>query len=94
MSEAVVVGKISQEGLEHIAYVMEQHKEEQRKARNFKPKNIRLSTFGIKCKDGYQNLIAWKIDGYRTDKRTGPCLIKPMDPYAKSLFEGMFRKWE
>lgn len=53
-----------------------------------------VGAFGITHEDGYENVIFWKVDRYRKDKRHDVLEPGSQSTYGKSLFESMFKGWK
>lgn len=77
-------------GMEYIRMVLEQKDDDV----VIRPKKKLIGSFGIKEANGFNNVIFWKVSPYRTDRRYGVVdRPAPVSAYAKSLWEGMFKKW-
>lgn len=87
---AVTEDRTSEAGMEHIKFVMEAHRKEQKYVEP--PKRV-VGGFGIVHPDGRTDMLCWVVSN-RKDRRHGVVGKKePVTRYAKEMYESMFRNW-
>lgn len=83
----------SDDSLDYIEQLKEARRKERAREAYIPPNKI-VGTFGIIDSKGHEVLMAWSINGLRTDKRHGVVdKPVPLSRHSKVCLDSMFKGW-
>lgn len=82
--------KISKDGMEHIAFVMDRKRRED--VAYIPPTQV-VSTFGIVAEDGQEHMVAFVLSPMRDGKHGIIGKTGKLSKYSQHMLDSMFKHW-